>query len=373
MNADDAYKASKCEKDGQICNTADAAWQDPSTAPDKATCAAGTDPTWPPTQNPAAGSALTGDYCTKNEDCFKQDGDKIKCDTTAKICTSTLQPGDACADIKECPANHYCKDAKCTPAVAADADCSATDPCQYGLFCVASDDALTKFTCIKQGTLAEGKQFKLPGGIPTNFVKVEAANADFFLVPSCQTRVAMALTDGKLQCRKGPVSASQSLSSLKQSKIGAECKITVTDDPDPANFNKAKDGTVLSKCGFNQDSSAYCSVQLGDDYVTKALSDAYGKATAPNAKCHPLSGSDQNGATACVDAYNTSKDKAFATAARRAGEASGQSYHLTANNDKCVAAAITQRFWRGQFGNSAMQLGVIGTVSVFAFLLAFIY
>ena len=373
LNADNDYKAATCSKDGEVCSTTDAAWSDPSTAPDKASCAAGTDPTWPPTRKPADGASLAGDYCTQDSHCFKQDGDKIKCDTGSKKCTNPSKIDDACDDIKECNVNQYCKDKKCAAAIAIDKDCTAADPCEYGLMCVASNDALDKFVCTKNGGFDNGKQFKFAAGIPKHFMKFESANAQFTLTGLCKSQIAMILDGGNLQCRNGPVSDSQNVKDLKTDKAGTECKISTTDNADPTKFDEKTAGTVTSKCGFNKDTSAYCNVQFGDKYVTDAIADAQKKAKIPDTGCHPLSGADSEGATACVSAYDTTKDNVFATVTRKVTEAAAESYYLTADNDKCVAEAITQQFWRGTFGNSAMQFGVIGTVSVFAFLLAFIY
>jgi hypothetical protein len=241
---------------------------------------------------------------------------------------SKLREGDACRDFNECPANQYCKDSKCARAVKEGGECSGTDPCSYGLSCVASDELFKKYVCANIGAFHEGDRFKFATSVPANLLKVKTPNADFYLVGLCKTQIAMVLDDGTLQWRRGAVSASQNLKHLKRKHHGDECKITVTDDPDPARYMRTNEATVQAKCGFNKDSYAYCNPQIGDNYVFNAMEAARNKLTIPNERCHVLSISDETGAPMCAHAYEEYKDKAILVVIQRISSAIPQTYNL---------------------------------------------
>jgi hypothetical protein len=339
------YKASICKKKGEVCKTSDDAWGDPSHAPSSAICSEGTSPTWPPERVPPSdGYSLPGDYCTHNSHCFGADSDKIYWDTIINTCVSTLREGDACYDSKSCPADQYCKDSKCARAVKEGGECSVTDPCSYGLTCVASDELFEKYVCANTGAFHEGDRFKFATSVPENLLKVKTPNVAFLLTGLCKTQIAMFLDRSSLQWRKGAVSASQKLKDLERKHVGDYCDYTMTDDPDPKNYMKVTSYTSSAKCGFNKDSFYYCNPEIGDDYVTQAMEAADNELTIPNEKCHPLSGGRM-----CEHSYQEHVTNAVFVATRKITSAVYGSYYLIANNDKCVANTITQSYWRGHF------------------------
>jgi hypothetical protein len=179
------------------------------------------------------------------------------------------------------------------------------------------------------------------------FKMAENEDDDFIVMGVCETQVAMKFKNGTFQCRKGPKSKFQEISSLKRNYSGLFCDIELQDDPD--NYKIIKYSSVISQCGFNKEPSAYCEVQLGDDYVINAVRKARSKYFRSIKNCHPLSNFDQNKVPLCQEVLKNFASNEVFIAIKRIKDAHNKTYHLTANNDKCVAISITQKFWMGKF------------------------
>lgn len=362
--------------ESQRCLTDGSKWENPSTVEDRAVWDSGTDPIFPNLPKLVDGASLAGDYCTQDSHCFKGDTEQVKCQDNTW--TTTLGPGSDCEDIKECPQNYYwSEDKKCTLAIAHNYPCSATKPCQYGMTWAAYFNPLTDFYCKLPKDFEESIRFNIIQARPNSIVNVKNDAPPFVYADVWDTEIAFVLTgeafkDAPYQCRKGNRTSTQNLEDLRKD-LGDACKFTSTSDQDPSNYKSEFERSYLAQCGFNIDEAAYCSVQIGDNYVLTAITDARAKMSIPNKNCHPLSATDENGVALCNSAFSERNNTEYFEAQRRVQEAISGQYYLTANNDNWVAKTITQQFWRGRFGSSAVHISIISTVSIFAFILTFFY
>ena len=366
------FSIQNCEGTNLFCQTDIAEWSDPSTAPASTNCGAtGTPYVWPPTPTKEAGGALPGDYCTAVADCFQSEG--VAC--TNSKCVSTLTAGAVCTESKQCPENHYCSTDEetkvCTEAIAANQACDNVKICQFGLLCASPDDSEDS-KCWENNSLDNGAKFTMIIPAQLSMLQSNEENADdvdptISVASVCSTHFAIAIdaANMKYECRNGARNDDQK---RKQATAGVDCPIKMFTNDDNT---EAVVGSTKAKCGFNTDNSAYCPMLKGDDDVINAIEEAQKKAPE-GSKCHPLSG--MGAGSLCNEIkenlWNTTE---YFTVSQRLSQAISVNSYLVANNDECVAGSITRSFWFGRFGDDAMSYSFIGTLSVFAILMAFIY
>lgn len=191
-------------------------------------------------------------------------------------------------------------------------------------------------------------------------------NNRFLLTSVCINETAFDFKENSIyQCREGPKSLYQETYGLIRDSPNGKCGVEAYDDPYDHSLKRVSE--VNARCGFNKNSSAFCEYQLGDDYVIKAYKKLRSKFSGSNKNCHPLSTQDKYGIPRCKYLLDNSDSDEIFMAAKIINDTYKQTYYLTANNDKCVANAITQKYWMGRFGaNSAYSLHLWGVMTIWA-------
>jgi hypothetical protein len=371
-----AFSIQSCEGTTPYCQTDAAEWNTPGTAPESTSCGANITPyTWPPTPTMEDGGALPGDYCKTAADCFQST--EVAC--TAGTCVAKLGLGEVCTASNQCPQGHYCTTDKsaaaervCTPAIAANAACDTVNICQFGLLCATKDGADVSM-CYGNNSFKNGEKYTMIVPAQLSMFQSNEENADdvdptIQVASVCETHFAMTVdaVNMKYECRMGARNEEQK---RKSPTLETLCKYNKFDNADNIN---ATASTTPSMCGFNKDNAAYCPMLKGDDDVVDAIEAAYKKASPDSSKCHPLSGM-RTGSLCNEIKENVWNTTEFFTVTQRLSQAATLSSYNVANNDECVASSITRSFWFGRFGDDAMNYSFIGTLSVFAILMAFIF
>jgi len=194
----------------------------------------------------------------------------------------------------------------------------------------------------------------------------EEFEADF----NCKSLFSVEVEDGESgktvkECRNGPRNNPQGgLEVLERDSNSDACNILVNDNvADPSEERKIED---IAKCGFNVGSKAYCNVQISDDYTRKVVSDYLNKILSGNNECHLQ-------AFSCKFLFDKVKSKEFLRFFRAQVILSGgRHYASVADNDKCVADAVTALFWLGTFGDNSMSLTSLVPVALVAFFFTFL-
>jgi hypothetical protein len=367
-NVETTFNIQNCEGTTPDCVTTEATWLDPATAPATATCGVIANPdTFPPTPVTIAGAGVPGDFCSATADCVKEEG--VTCEGTT--CTTTLGLNDECTTSTQCPAGHFCStdlDAKvCTVARQSGETCDNINLCAFDSVCIQVDGSEDKM-CAGRGSVAENVKFTAIVGQPNavmNLGAEEDVDPSIVLYYICKTGFALVVDaeNSIFECRNGARNTNQD---RKTAFNGDTCAYTKFDGETADGI----EGTTTSRCGFNTVENAFCQMLKGDDDVINAINGVK-YSVADFSKCHPLSGGSTG---TCVEV----KDKlwtepSFFTFFQRSMQAVAGNSPLVADNDQCVANSITQQLWFGKFGDDAMSYSFIGTLSVFAILMAFIY
>ena len=364
------FNIQNCEETAPDCVTDDPIWLDPSTAPATATCGVIANPdTFPPTPKTFVGLGVPGDFCSATADCVQENG--VTCE--GSTCTTTLGLKDVCTTSTQCPQGHYCStdaDAKvCTPAKKVGDTCDNINLCAFDSVCIQLDGADDK-KCFGRNSVAENQKFTEIFGEPKAVMNLAAGEQDvdptIIFYPICKTGFARVvdLPSLKYECRKGARNTKQD---RKTEFNGDACEYTKFDGDTVDGIKE----TIPSRCGFNRVDNAFCQMLKGDDDVINAMNAVKYTVVDPS-NCHPLSREATTGT--CMEIINKLwKEPTYFPFFQRSMQAIAGNSPLVADNDQCVANSITQQLWFGKFGDDAMSYSFIGTLSVFAILMAFIY
>mmetsp|Transcript_10190 Transcript_10190/g.10072 ORF Transcript_10190/g.10072 Transcript_10190/m.10072 type:complete len:178 (-) Transcript_10190:308-841(-) len=164
-----------------------------------------------------------------------------------------------------CNVNQYCMNKVCVPAKKEGQICRGRYECEFGLQCYAKGPLFSKFKCYPPHKLGDDYEFDtsmMTNGYD-NFLGYDSV---------CESHYSVINEDYPTRriCRKGDRSEEQDTNKLRQREgIGGFCNYYTYNDPSaPGSPVKVKD---YSKCGFNRDSSAWCSLRRGDNSFTKVL------------------------------------------------------------------------------------------------------
>ena len=180
------------------------------------------------------------------------------------------------------------------------------------------------------------------------------------LVEACKTLYAVTIKDagtGKtvFECRKGLRNEVQGLKNLARTNAGEECKLLINDDAiDP---DKESKSVEYSLCGFNVNSNSFCDIQSGDDYFIGVLKGFADKVYSSGIECHIDSDT-------CYLFWHLLKSKEIIRLINLLMIVEIH-YAYVADNDKCVAEAVTGMLWQGTFGDDAYSL-MLYTPLIFA-------
>jgi hypothetical protein len=367
-NVETTFNIQNCEGTTPDCVTTEATWLDPATAPATATCGVIANPdTFPPTPVTIAGAGVPGDFCSATADCVKEEG--VTCEGTT--CTTTLGLNDECTTSTQCPAGHFCStdvEAKvCTVARKAGETCNTINLCAYDSVCIQIDGS-EEMKCAGRSSVEDGVKFTPIAGQPKAVMNLgagEDVDPKIISYYICKTGYALLAdpTSPQLECRNGARNDEQE---RRTDFADNTCAITKFD----GDTKEGVASTTTSRCGFNIVNNAFCQMLKGDDDVIKAIEGVKHK-DVDYSKCHPLSGPTTGTCMEVKDKLWTQPE--FFKFFQRSMQAILASSPLVADNDQCVANSITQQFWFGKFGDDAMSYSFIGTLSVFAILMAFIY
>jgi hypothetical protein len=165
--------------------------------------------------------------------------------------------------------------------------------------------------------------------------------------------MALQVGNQSFQCRAAERNVEQGIDNLKKLTPGENCTFIRYNNPDPEMYDVGEFANSFSKCGYNEDSFAYCPIKLGDDVVINAREKVRKILTVPNPKCHSRSFSGSNRVPLCVSAFQEYKDVAILLSRNLINDSTLRISHLSANNDKCVAESIMKGYWLGTFGKKS--------------------
>lgn len=308
------------------------------------------------------GGSFDGDVCGEDSHCYEGTcGENYACE-------SHRSKGEACeagAD-GQCPVGSYCNaDNVCGEPLSTGDVCPRDGACPIGHGCIkvgTDDDA--DFRCTRYHSLNHGDVFEhLPyANNPIDLTKEGKKDAtrgvEFSLY--CSTLAAISKEQDDLlntiyQCRNADRNENQN--HLVEGGSGVDCKVATFSDPDFANFNYQQTRTTVSLCGFNKDARGVCPLQIGDD-ISQELFHRAAKAhfylpchqSSNDGKCAALleakraevrSRDLENSPLFGANIFLQTADLGFSD------DFFGQLFANIANNDECVARAVTQDFWNG--------------------------
>ena len=304
----------------------------------------------------ANNTRLHGEGCNEDYHCIHHE-DGATCNKngteTLGTCVAARKLDEKCDknEHSECPAQSYCSsDKKCVKAQKVGNECDTKRLCEFGLICIASDEGLKNHTCHKPGSLQHNVTFKSDD--------VQATADPYFGIASvCFQHTYNETKDSKINiCRKGDISDDTTIQDLRRETLTEKCNFTtfVGDIPD---IDAGSNSSEAPQCGFNKNSDSWCRKRKGDQWFTEAFA-KFHETDFSGYNCHP-----QSSASACRDAYElTGKDIfwAFDDVLFEVNEDLG--FARIANNDRCVAEAITAQFWRGRDPEAAFGYSVIATM-----------
>jgi hypothetical protein len=357
QKSDSLYHVEKCT-DGFVCRAA--AWNDIGQAQNNSTCITESNHTVR-----ANNTVNPGDICFNDTQCFNHDNN-VTCSSDKCVTTYTNQSD--CPKIgseighEYCPTGHYCKSTKCTPALTKNATCTEDVECKFGLACVATNSPnYDSFTCQAFNSLAINATF--------NDDKLTFPE-DLWLGRNnmCTSNNAIQVdTKGSLySCRKGDQGTTEKESDLKTAESGTACNYLVYNNT--TNPDNATEATDYSICGFNKGTNAYCLKRKGDSWFTEA----YSKVSALDLSiydCHVKSTVSE-----CKDAQDKIDSKTIHNYYKALTETSTTyGYHLYANNDNCVADAITTSYWETESPDMAMHMQILSLAALLMISLMYIF
>ena len=363
-NTDVTYDISTCTKDGEYCQAWE--WNMVSQVSNSSVCGnTNYETPWPPQFTAAANSGLDGDICNSTAECYSSATNNATCESG--VCKSSIAAGEACGITNDCPVSHYCPtDTKnCTVHVDDGANCTTVDQCDFRRSCieiVTNGTAAANATCVAWGTLENGDTF-------TETLSGASNGLEATLSGSQVCKSAMQTTiDGTIQCRSGDRNKVQGRSDLEKTTVGESCETELFTNDTLAGFETSVNGTSLSICGFNQESTSWCPLLRGDEEVVKFV-DTF-VAVWNTIKCHKNTGISSGPSVCKAQQDAQGSDDGYKVYQYTVQTGSEVEFANTANNAKCVAETITSDFWLGQF-TSAYTASVITSMCVL--IASFIY
>lgn len=351
------------------------AWNTPQQATEFANCGANAFlPQWPEALQLADGQSVVGDFCNQDSHC----AGASTCNADTNICIASMDKGGDCAADADntCPVGQWCLDQVCTDHLGDGAVCTREAACPRSHSCIKVGDA-ADFTCTALRSLEHGTEFELlPAANDLLKEGKTAATGQRFMTNICKTWAAVAEDDGaanvKWQCRNADINVNTER--LTDGGNGVDCEVKTWEAPAFADFDNEGSRKTSSLCGFNKDNRGVCPLQLGDTFTLDLLNAAFD--AEQGLECHKTSAglcdALQKAKQAEVQAQDAGNAPLFG--GHRAGQTiegiggagANQLFANVANNDKCVAAGVTQNFWNG-LGNAYISFGAVSAFATVLF------
>ena len=302
-----------------------------------------------------------GEFCSNTTQCFNH-GNGANCtqQTSLGFCESPILEGGECQNDagspghRYCSVGMYCKSKKCTKALTIDQTCTEDDLCQFGLACIATDNAtFTNFTCTNYGQLENGAQF--------NIEHIVQEDDDWLGINSvCQSHSAVEVSTYIRECRPGNKNNVQIEGDLRQDGNDANCTFQSFDAAE-ANATHSVEKQENAKCGFNHASYAWCTKRKGDRWFVDTF-EKIRDLDLTKFNCHPSSSFEE-----CYSSTNEVDQELAWQFQRRLFEVDELTgFHLIADNDKCVSEAITRSYWQGRDPDSAHSITLYSSLVLVA-------
>lgn len=285
-----------------------------------------------------------GDFCLNNTNCFNY-ANGANC--TNNKCVAALALNQTCpttgsnTDHRYCPVGTYCDPTakQCLAVKTLGQACADLVECLPGYACVATNGPkYDSYTCQKYFSLENGQSFSNKYmNVPNGAVIGSDSMCKTYNHVNISTDITIR------ECRKGDLSFSTSVDDFKREGTNLTCNY-YSWSVNGTNSTTSKALSDTARCGFNKGSSYWCTMRKGD----KLFTDAYAKFMALDLtefKCHVLSTYER-----CTDFIITLAKNETLKQLAKAKLAAGSDglFHLFANNDKCVAQAITTAYWQGE-------------------------
>jgi len=139
---------------------------------------------------------MPGHACSKNEECFKADGDNgVEGTCVGHVCTGRAA-GETCAASHQCNAGLFCSASTCQPLAGAGGSCSADDQCASRLNCVSG-------TCTAHFTVAAGGACETTNDCSAGLYCDTYARTCNRAVPTTTSSVACDISNENRDCPTG--------------------------------------------------------------------------------------------------------------------------------------------------------------------------